>query len=116
MKRFTIPIGGHKFVCSLVRPQHPIFDGDPTRGVAMATDSRLYFATGCSQSTYEDTFIHEAFGHAAFEVSGVSQMLREECGFDAKQAAKFEEDAVRKLVLAWHPLLSHFQFKFPKMV
>lgn len=115
MKFCTFPIGGQKWEAHVVRPKHPVFEGDKAHGATDADKCKVYFARGFAQPLYESTFIHEAFGHAAFYVSGAHQMIVDAFPGDEERAIKFEEEMVSKLENVWYPMLQHFGFQFPKV-
>lgn len=115
MKFMTISVGGQKWEQHMVRPKHPVFEGDSCHGLTDPARCRVYFSRGSPQPQFESTFVHENFGHVAFYVSGVSQMILKAFDGDQDAAESFEEEAITKLETVWYPMLQHFEFKFPKV-
>ena len=113
MKLCTVPIGGQKWPINLVRPKHPIFEGESCHGVTVRDRCVVYLSRGYAAPILEDTFVHEVFGHASFYVSGVHQTLVELCAGDSDKAEQVEETMIRALVPVWYPILQQFQFRFP---
>jgi hypothetical protein len=114
VKLFTFPVGGQKWEGHAVRGSHKVFDGDRCHGVTLRDKCKVYYAREYPQPIFEDTFVHETFGHVAFYVSGVHQMILDLFPGEEERAEAFEEEAIRKLVPVWYPMLQHFEFKFPK--
>lgn len=115
MKFFTVKLAGHKWELHEVRETHAVFkDLGECYAVTVPEKCRFYFAKGYPQPAYEDSFVHEVFGHGAFTVSGARQRLVDLCDGDCEKAIAIEEDMIRGLVMVWYPLLKDLNFQFPK--
>jgi len=114
MKWLRPPVGGQKWKVDLVKGNHKVFGGDRCHGVTLNDKCRILIAKEYEKSVRQSTTIHELFGHAAFQVAGVSMKILDLCGGDEAKAHAFEEDAIRALELVWNPLFEHFGFRFPE--
>jgi hypothetical protein len=115
VKWLTVRLGGQKWQVELVRKKHPVFEGDNCHGMTVKDKCRIYVAKEYEESFRESTAVHEAFGHASFNVSGVSQMILDLCGGDEEKAHAVEEEMVSRLELVWYPLMCELGFRFPKV-
>ena len=91
----------------MVNPGHRrLLDVDErVYGIAYPDECRIYLARNQSESSLEDSLIHELL-HAAFAVSGAGHAIGD---------AVKEETIVRALTPVWHRLLLDLGFRFPKV-
>lgn len=106
MKWLALRIGGRKWDVHIVSDRHKRLhpEGSASSGVTYHDEGKIYLAREQSETSLEDTLLHELL-HAILQTSRGSQAIAN---------AKLEETIVERITPFLHQLLKDLGFRFPK--